>query len=136
MDGWTLTGDLFEYDTEGVFWSRGRADDLIIRFGINIPPVEIEAKIAEHPSVAECAVVGRFDAERQTNAIIAFVVLKAPDAAIEAGVRENAAQRGNPAFARRAVVGAQDAGPVTSSCRTLPRSGNGKLQRYRLRRRR
>jgi 2-aminobenzoate-CoA ligase len=135
LEGWTLTGDLFEYDSQGVFWSRGRADDLIIRFGLNIPPIEIEAKIMEHPSVTECAVIGKFDAERQTNAIIAYIVLNQAGRVGEAAAsdaRENAAR----AEIRRLLTAHFSQHKVPDQfvfMPALPRSGNGKLQRFKLR---
>ena len=53
-----LTGDLAERDGEGYFWYRGRADDLLKVSGIWVAPTEVEACLAEHPDVAEAAVLG------------------------------------------------------------------------------
>lgn len=57
-DGWFRAGDLASADRSGFLYLAGRKDDMIIRGGENIYPVEIESVIAEHPSVALVAVVG------------------------------------------------------------------------------
>jgi acyl-CoA synthetase (AMP-forming)/AMP-acid ligase II len=48
-------------DDEGYLYLAGRKNDMIIRGGENIYPIEIESTLAEHPAVAEVAVVGAPD---------------------------------------------------------------------------
>ena len=57
-DGWLHTGDLASMDERGYCRIEGRLKDMIIRGGENIYPREIEQVLAEHPAVAEAAVVG------------------------------------------------------------------------------
>ena len=57
-DGWFRTGDLGVLDAEGYLRISGRRKDIIIRKGENISARELEDLIAEHPGVAEVAVVG------------------------------------------------------------------------------
>jgi fatty-acyl-CoA synthase len=57
-DGWLHTGDLASMDERGYCRIEGRLKDMIIRGGENIYPPEIEQVLAEHPAVAEAAVVG------------------------------------------------------------------------------
>jgi acyl-CoA synthetase (AMP-forming)/AMP-acid ligase II len=58
-DGWFCTGDLFEIDATGRYYQFvGRLKQLINRGGVKIAPDEIDAVLAEHPDVAEAAVVG------------------------------------------------------------------------------
>ncbi|EPD58806.1 AMP-binding protein [Streptomyces sp. HGB0020] len=57
-DGWLHTGDLASMDERGYCRIEGRLKDMIIRGGENIYPREIEQVLAEHPAVAEVAVVG------------------------------------------------------------------------------
>ncbi|MFF4499495.1 AMP-binding protein [Streptomyces sp. NPDC001401] len=57
-DGWLHTGDLASMDARGYCRIDGRLKDMIIRGGENIYPREIEQVLAEHPAVAEAAVVG------------------------------------------------------------------------------
>jgi len=56
--GWLRTGDLGRVDEEGFLYITDRAKDMIIRGGENVYCVEIENRLAEHPSIAEAAVVG------------------------------------------------------------------------------
>jgi fatty-acyl-CoA synthase len=71
-DGWFWGGDLARMDDEGYLYLAGRSKDMIIRGGENIDPVEIETVLADHPSVAQVAVVGRPD-EHWGEVVVAFV---------------------------------------------------------------
>jgi len=57
-DGWLRTGDLATLDDDGWLAVVGRSKDVVIRGGENIASVRVEARLAEHPAVAEVAVVG------------------------------------------------------------------------------
>jgi cyclohexanecarboxylate-CoA ligase len=61
-DGWFRTGDLGTLDADGWLRITGRRKDIIIRKGENISARELEALLAEHPTIAEVAVVGLPDA--------------------------------------------------------------------------
>jgi len=56
--GWLRTGDLVRVDDDGFWYVYDRKKDMIIRGGHNIASLEVEAAVAEHPSVLESAVVG------------------------------------------------------------------------------
>ena len=56
-DGWFETGDLARMDADGYIRIVGRAKDIIIRGGENIPVVEVEEQIYRHPAVEDVAVV-------------------------------------------------------------------------------
>jgi acyl-CoA synthetase (AMP-forming)/AMP-acid ligase II len=71
-DGWFWGGDLARMDDEGYLYLAGRSKDMIIRGGENIYPVEIESVLADHPSVAQVAVVGRPD-DHWGEVVVAFV---------------------------------------------------------------
>ncbi|MGI5174792.1 class I adenylate-forming enzyme family protein [Dactylosporangium sp. CA-152071] len=60
-DGWFIAGDLAWKDPEGFLHLAGRADEMIIRGGENVYPVEIEDVLGGHAAVAEIAVVGEPD---------------------------------------------------------------------------
>ncbi|HWO60238.1 MAG TPA: AMP-binding protein, partial [Umezawaea sp.] len=70
--GWFHSGDLVRQDDEGFVWVVNRKKDMIISGGENIYCAELEHAIAEHPSVAEVAVIGRAD-ERWGQVPVAFV---------------------------------------------------------------
>jgi fatty-acyl-CoA synthase len=94
--GWLHTGDVATKDEEGYFYLVDRTKDLIITGGFNVYPREVEDAIAEHPSVANVAVIGIPD-EKWGEAVKAFVVLKkncvGDVGAIQAHVKE---RRGGP----------------------------------------
>ncbi len=69
------TNDLGEVDLEGRVRVRGRSDDLIIRGGQNIDPIEIEHVLTQHPDIDQAAVVGVPDDELGER-VVAFVVLR------------------------------------------------------------
>ena len=71
---WLLTGDTGLRDSDGYYWFRGRADDVITSAGYRIGPTEIEEALLRHPAVQNVAVIGVPDAVR-TEVIKAFVVL-------------------------------------------------------------
>jgi len=54
--GWIYTGDRFMRDSEGFYFFRGRADDLVKISGQWVYPLKVELCLAEHPEVRECAV--------------------------------------------------------------------------------
>jgi len=72
-DGWLWTGDLAWRDDEGFVYLSGRAKDMLKLGGHRVSAAEIEGVIAEHPGVAEVAVVGAPDA-LGGEAAVAFVV--------------------------------------------------------------
>jgi long-chain acyl-CoA synthetase len=57
QDGWLCTGDLVSRDTHGYFYWHGRVDDVINVGGTQVYPRAIEAVLAQHPQVADVAVV-------------------------------------------------------------------------------
>jgi fatty-acyl-CoA synthase len=61
--GYFSVGDLGRRDAAGYYFLAGRKRELIISGGVNVYPAEIEAALAEHPDVAEAAVVGVPDDE-------------------------------------------------------------------------
>ncbi|XP_058142397.1 acyl-coenzyme A synthetase ACSM1, mitochondrial-like [Dasypus novemcinctus] len=71
------TGDRATMDAEGYFWFLGRSDDVINASGFRIGPAEVEDALAEHPAVAESAVVSSPDPIRG-EVVKAFIVLAPP----------------------------------------------------------
>ena len=60
-DGWMLTGDICEMDTDGYLTVVGRKSDIIIRGGKNISAPEVERYVATHPRVALVAAMAMPD---------------------------------------------------------------------------
>ena len=76
VDGWFRTGDIGYMDDDGFFFIVDRKKDLIIRGGFNVYPREVEEVMAQHPAVAQVAVVGLAD-DHYGEEIHAVVVLVA-----------------------------------------------------------
>jgi long-chain acyl-CoA synthetase len=57
-DGWFNTRDLARLQ-DGNLFIVGRTKELIIRFGFNVYPAEVEAVLNAHPEVVQSAVIGR-----------------------------------------------------------------------------
>lgn len=120
--GWHHTGDLAEYDEDGFFYLRDRKRDLIVSGGFNVFPAEVEAALAAHPAVSECAVVGMPD-PYWGEAVVAVVVAKSGATIDPAALTIHCRDR---------------LGPVKSPKRidvvdALPRSALGKLLRREVR---
>jgi cyclohexanecarboxylate-CoA ligase len=74
-DGWFDTGDLARMNADGYIRITGRAKDIIIRGGENVPVVEIENLLYRHPAIRQVAIVGVPDARLGERAC-AFLVLR------------------------------------------------------------
>jgi acyl-CoA synthetase (AMP-forming)/AMP-acid ligase II len=59
--GWLRTGDLGAIDERGNLRLAGRTKEMFIRGGYNVYPAEVEGVLADHPGVAEAALVPRPD---------------------------------------------------------------------------
>ncbi len=71
-----LTGDGGRFDDDGYLYVMGRIDDVINVAGHRLSTGAMEEIIAQHPDVAECAVIGAAD-ELRGQVPVGFVVLKA-----------------------------------------------------------
>jgi acyl-CoA synthetase (AMP-forming)/AMP-acid ligase II len=77
--GWLHTGDIGRIDVQGNLAVVDRKGDMFIVGGFNAYPAEIEALLAEHPTVGEVAVIGVPD-DRLGEVGAAFVVSAANSA--------------------------------------------------------
>src|SRR5262249_36662609 len=75
-EGWFHTGDIGTRDADRYFFIHDRKNNVIISGAENIYPAEIERVLAQHPAVAEAAVIGRPDPKWQ-EVPVAYVVLRA-----------------------------------------------------------
>jgi acyl-CoA synthetase (AMP-forming)/AMP-acid ligase II len=71
--GWLHTGDIGFQDPQGFVYVTDRKNFMIISGGYNVYPAVVENVLAEHPDVAEAAVVGA-PHERWGEAVVAAVV--------------------------------------------------------------
>jgi fatty-acyl-CoA synthase len=89
LDGshWFHTGDLGILREDGYLQIVGRVDDVIVRGGEKLSPVEIEQAVMRHGAVVEAQVVGVPD-KRMGEEICAFVVLRLGQKATEDEIRQ------------------------------------------------
>ncbi|GAA4265887.1 AMP-binding protein [Frondihabitans peucedani] len=60
-DGWDTLGDLGRLDGDGYLFVVDRADDVIVRGGVNVHPTEVERVLEEHPGVRSAVAFGVAD---------------------------------------------------------------------------
>lgn len=60
-EGFFDTGDLARMDADGYIRISGRSKDIIIRGGENVPVVEVENLVYQHPAIQDAALVGMPD---------------------------------------------------------------------------
>ena len=83
------TGDLGRLDEHGYLSIVGRKKDMIITGGLNVYPAEVEARLLEHPAVAQACVVGIPDRDWGERVVAAIVLRAGTEAA--AGAAQNGA---------------------------------------------
>ena len=81
-DGYFKSGDVGIMDERGYVKIVDRKKDMILVSGFNVYPNEVEAVIAAHPGVLECACVGVPD-EHSGEAVKVFIVRKDPNLTAE-----------------------------------------------------
>lgn len=116
--GRVLTGDMGFLDADGYLHLTGREKDLIIRGGVNISPLEIDAVLMRLADIAEAAAVGMPD-RIYGEEVVASVVLKSGSGLTADAILAHCA-RHLPAFKapkRIALVA------------SLPKTERGKLDR-------
>lgn len=86
-DGWLATGDIGWLGAEGYLRITDRKKDMFISGGFNVYPAEVERLLAEHPGIAQAAVIGIAD-ERMGEVGKAFVVLRPGQTLAEAALIE------------------------------------------------
>ncbi len=82
-DGFFKSGDVGIMDARGYVKIVDRKKDMILVSGFNVYPNEVEAVVAAHPGVLECAAIGVPDAN-SGEAVMLFVVRKDPSLTKEA----------------------------------------------------
>ncbi|HUB64836.1 MAG TPA: AMP-binding protein [Methylocella sp.] len=114
-EGWFNTHDLVRFEQANLF-VVGRTKELIIRFGFNVYPPEIEAVLNAHPEVTQAAVIGR-----PTNGeeeVVAFVQPAAGSAVTAGELADYAAQRLAP-YKRPSRIFLLPALPASSTGKVL-----------------
>jgi acyl-coenzyme A synthetase/AMP-(fatty) acid ligase len=116
-------GDLGVLDTDGFVTVTGRIKDVILRGGVSIGPLEIDAAMMTHPGVAEAAVIGAPDPIWGEEIVCYVVHADGAEAVTEADLLAYAARQ-LPDFKRPRKIVFVD---------SLPRNDRGKVRRDDLR---
>jgi len=124
--GYYLTEDGGFVDEDGYVFVMGRTDDVINVAGHRLSTGSMEAVIAAHPAVAECAVIGVAD-ELKGQLPRGFVVLKAGAGVAVEQLRTELVQ------AVRDQVGAVAAFRLVDVVPALPKTRSGKILRKTMR---
>src|ERR1700683_4280751 len=120
--GWYYTGDLARRDENGFLTITGRLKELIIRGGQNIAPAEIEETVNTFEAVLDCAVVGI--AHEHLGEVPALFVVPRPGKSFES----------EALLAHcRVRLSAYKVPHVGQTTAEIPRTGSGKIIRYKLR---
>lgn len=126
FEGWYLSGDGGFKDQDGYVFVMGRTDDVINVAGHRLSTGSMEAVLAGHPAVAECAVIGVHDALKG-QLPRGFVVLKA-------GVETSAEQLQNELVELvRSEIGAVASLRRVDVVAALPKTRSGKILRKTMR---
>ena len=122
--GYYLTGDGGYIDEDGYLFVMGRIDDVINVAGHRLSTGSIEAVLATHPAVAECAVIGVAD-EIKGQVPRGFVVLKSGASAERSGRRTRSLVRDE--------IGAVACLRLVDVVPALPKTRSGKILRKTMR---
>jgi len=122
VDGWFYTGDAGYLDEDGFLYIHDRIKDMIVSGGENVYPAEVENALADHPAVADVAVIGVPD-EKWGEAVKAVVVLKPGETANEADIIQ---------YTKRKIAGYKTPKSI-DFVDVLPRNPTGKLLKRELR---
>lgn len=123
-EGWFPTGDLARLDEQGYVRITGRSKDVVIRGGENIPIVDIENTLYQHPKIQTLALVGKPD-ERLGERLCAYVTLKEGE--------ESLTLEEICAFLTERKVTRQYQPEFLEVLDELPRTPSGKIQKFKLR---
>ncbi|OGM44080.1 AMP dependent ligase/synthetase [Aspergillus bombycis] len=123
---WMRTGDEAVIDEGGCCHITGRIKDIIIRGGENISPLEVESRLASHPSISEASVFGLPDTKY--GEVVGCFLKCAPDAErpskdeVQSWVRTTLAWHKTPVH----IFWIGDPGVADD----FPRTGSGKHQKH------
>ena len=123
--GFMHSGDLGRIDSDGVVWFADRVKDVVKSGGENVSSLQVERTLADHPHIAEVAVIGRAD-EKWGEQVVAIVVpgADAPDGRdLVASILDFGAQRLSTSQRPREVHIVAE----------LPKTATGKIRKVELR---
>ena len=127
QSGWIKTGDLGRIDSERFFYFAGRSQQIIIRGGSNISPVEVEAVLYQHPHVLEAAVVGK-QSTLWGQVVWAFIVL---DEKFQSSTQQDRIKSSIQVLCHQQLADYRHPEKIMIVDR-LPKNATGKIDRFQL----
>jgi acyl-coenzyme A synthetase/AMP-(fatty) acid ligase len=118
---WFIGGDLGVMDDDGYVTHMGRSNNIMKALGYRVSPLEVEAVLAQHASVAEVA-CAEIHVRADVSVIGAFIVAHAERRPSEAEIAAFAAER----------LAAYKCPREIRFVEALPRTANGKIKRSEL----
>jgi acyl-CoA synthetase (AMP-forming)/AMP-acid ligase II len=121
-DGWYRSGDLARCDANGFYTITGRLKELIIRGGQNIAPAEVENAVLSHADVLDCAVIAM--PHQHLGEVPVACVVPRPHCTLDMNdlLMHCAAQ-----------ISAYKVPASIRIVQNIPRTGSGKIMRFKLR---
>ncbi|MGA2420091.1 MAG: AMP-binding protein [Candidatus Acidiferrum sp.] len=117
-EGWFNTRDLARIE-DGYLFIVGRTKELIVRFGFNVYPAEVEAVLNNHPEVVRSAVIGRtVEGVDGGEEVIAFVQTTPGSPLTSENMAEHAAQHLAP-YKRPSSIHMVAAMPLTPTGKVM-----------------
>ena len=117
---WFETGDTCAMDESGAVRYLGRADDMMNAGGFRVSPIEVERVMNSHPQITECAAVAvRVKADVRVIGLYYVSDSEIDEGALAAHAAKALATYKQPRMYRKIEL--------------IPKGGNGKIQRQRLR---
>lgn len=114
QEGWFNTRDLARFEDDNLF-IVGRTKELIVRFGLNVYPAEVEVVLNAHPAVVRSAVIGRsVDGSKGDEEIVAFVQAL-PGSSLSGAVLEEHVSRHLASYKRPSQIFFLPELPVTAT---------------------
>jgi 4-hydroxybenzoate-CoA ligase/benzoate-CoA ligase len=122
---WFASGDQYRVDDDGRYWHIGRTDDMFKVSGEWVSATEVEAALASHDAVVECAVVPQPDAAGilKPRAVVVLASGAAGDDALVEVLRLHV----------RDLLPGYKVPRVIEFVAELPKTATGKIQRFRIR---
>jgi acyl-coenzyme A synthetase/AMP-(fatty) acid ligase len=121
---WFTSGDRYRRDADGVYWYEGRVDDMLKVGGLWVSPVDMEGTLMAHPRVLGVGVIG-VNIEDQSR--IAAYVIREPGPESDEELAEELRTWCKERMRRYEYP------HLVRFVDDLPRTVNGKVQRFRLR---
>jgi acyl-coenzyme A synthetase/AMP-(fatty) acid ligase len=121
---WFTSGDRYRRDADGVYWYEGRVDDMLKVGGLWVSPVDMEGTLMAHPRVLGVGVIG-VNIEDQSR--IAAYVIREPGPESDEELADELRTWCKERMRRYEYP------HVVRFVEELPRTVNGKVQRFRLR---